>query len=100
MRTYFTGQNLDAETLVVIRGVEPGDPNAASKRDTRDALAFRGRSRRLVLNLVTTAILERLFGRDRAAWVGQTISIYPSTTRHGGGRSLCVRVREHDRRAA
>jgi hypothetical protein len=47
----------------------------------------------LLLNKTNAKTIAQLYGNNPAAWVGQLITLFPSTTSVGGQECDCVRVR-------
>src|SRR4029450_10163035 len=51
-------------------------------------LYFEGEDKAMVLNKTNAQKLAQAYGKDRAAWVGQTVELYSETTSFGEGLRL------------
>lgn len=65
-----------------------------SEEERKPVLYFRGATKGLVLNRTNAMIVGALYGDETDEWVGQRITIYPTTVRAFGSMQDAIRVRE------
>lgn len=88
----FELQNRDV--IVTIERVEAGVlTSEGNKKTKKPILYFKGRERKLALNKTNAKMLANMFGNDTRKWVGQAITIYPTTTPFGKEIRECIRIR-------
>lgn len=105
MESRYEGQFLDAldlpqgvEVPVVIESIaEPcSEMDAATKPIKSAILAFKGKTKRLILNKTNFKNLKAMFGRDPKDWIGKTVKIQRRylDAAHGFGvqNTLCIRI--------
>ncbi len=63
------------------------------EKSTKPVLRFHGEQRGLVLNKVNSMEIASWYGDDTAAWVGQAVELYSTTTFFSGRQVPCIRVR-------
>lgn len=56
-------------------------------------LAFAETDKTLILNVTNLDMVVSHHGEDRAAWAGEKITLYPSTTPYNGENVACIRIR-------
>lgn len=78
------------EIVSVSRGELTGENNRKSKKPI---VTFAGESKKLALNKTNGKTIAALYGKDTDRWVGELITIYPTTTEFGGKTVDCIRVR-------
>lgn len=61
--------------------------------DTKPVIWFVGAQKGFGLNKTCASMLERLFGPETNAWIGQNVVLYPTTTEFKGDVVDCIRVR-------
>lgn len=83
------------EHVVEIEEVKGAVLVAEGNRKTRKPiLHFKGKKLPLAINKTNAKILVAMFGTtDTRRWVGQRITIYPTTTKFGKETVDCIRVR-------
>jgi len=59
----------------------------------KPAVYFQGTDKGLVLNKTNAATITALYGSDTDAWIGKTITLYPTETDYQGKRVECIRIR-------
>lgn len=78
-------------TISAVRGATiTGDGGRTSKKPI---LAFDGKQKTMVCNKTNAKIIAGLYGNDTTAWVGKSVTLYPTTTQMGGEVKECIRVR-------
>lgn len=82
-----------ARTLTIVK-VEGGTiENPKAKTKTRKPVVhFKGAKKPLALNKTNAATIADMFGNDTDAWVGKTITIFPTTTSFGRETVDCIRI--------
>lgn len=83
------------EVTVVIERVEAGilENKQAKKRDKAPILYLRGAKKPLALNKTNAKTIAGLYGNNTDAWIGKSITIYPTRTTFGPDEVDCIRVR-------
>ncbi len=82
------------ETTVKIAKVTGGELVGEGGRKAKKPIVwFEGKEKPLALNKTNGRAIATLYGPDTAKWIGQLITIYPTTTQFGGEQKDCVRVR-------
>lgn len=84
------GRERTLEIARVVAGELTGEKNRKSKKPM---VSFVGEPKKLALNKTNGKIIAKLYGKDTEAWVGESITIYPTTTEFGGETVDCIRVR-------
>lgn len=54
---------------------------------------FEGKDKPLAINKTNGKTIAALYGNETSKWIGQLITIYPTTTQMGGEQKDCIRVR-------
>lgn len=79
--------------VVKIAKVTGGELVGEGGRKSRKPLVFfEGKEKPLALNKTNGKCVAALYGPDTEKWVGQYITIYPTTTQFGGEQRECVRI--------
>lgn len=82
------------EHTVVIASVKPGAiTGEGGKSDRMPIVAFEGKTLPFGLNKTNARTLAQAFGVDTRAWVGQTVTLFPTTTKFGKDTVDCIRLR-------
>lgn len=85
------------DVVVEIARVDPGtvghDGNGKKKSRTA-ILTFKGKNKQLPLNVTNGDAVSKMYGTDVRKWIGQRVTLYPSTTQMAGKTVDCVRVRD------
>ena len=63
------------------------------EKSSKPVLRFHGEQRGLVLNKVNSMEIASWYGDDTAAWTGQPVELYSTTTFFSGRQVPCIRVR-------
>lgn len=53
---------------------------------------FVGKQKGLMLNKTNASLISKQYGDESDNWIGQTITIYPTTTEYQGDQVDCIRV--------
>ena len=69
------------------------DLGSDGEEDARTSIAFKGRKRRLMLNITNAKCIAAMFGKKTATWVGKSLTIYPTRCMSFGKMEDCIRVR-------
>jgi len=102
IRAYFDSNYVSAvdlqgrDQVVTITKVTPGElPKAGtSKKDRAPILYFEGKEKGLVLNKTNMKTIAGITGSFKVKdWIGQAITIYPTTCQFGPNTVDCIRVR-------
>jgi hypothetical protein len=65
------------------------------KKENKPVVTFKGAKKKLVLNKTNAKTIAALYGTDTNAWIGQPVTLYPTTCRGERGATVdCIRVRE------
>ena len=79
---------------VKISRVEPGELTAAGGRKSKKPLVyFEGKEKPLALNSTNAKTIATLYGNYVEKWIGNWITLYPSTTEMAGETMECIRIR-------
>lgn len=84
------GRERTLEIERVVAGELTGEKNRKSKKPM---ISFIGERKKLAVNKTNGKIIAKLYGYDTDRWVGQLITLYPTTTEFGGETVDCIRVR-------
>lgn len=94
-RDYIFAFDLNGKDVVVeISRVVAGELVSTGGRKTKKPVAFfKGKEKGLALNSTNCKVIATLYGNDTTAWVGRSVTLYPTTTTMGGDTVDCIRVR-------
>jgi hypothetical protein len=67
-----------------------GDNNKKAKKP---GVSFYDEPKKLALNKTNGKVIAKLYGKDTDRWVGESITIFATTTEFGGETRDCIRVR-------
>ena len=83
------------DTTLTIKSVSKGKvTGAGGKSSGKPLITFADHDRKLALNKTNGATLAMLFGSpDTDRWIGQRITLYPTSTTFGAEQVECIRVR-------
>lgn len=84
------GRERTLEIARVVSGELTGEKNRKSKKPM---VSFVGEQKKLALNKTNGKVIAKMYGKDTETWVGEFITIYPTTTEFGGETVDCIRVR-------
>lgn len=84
------GRDVTVEIEDVRAGEVTGDKGKKSKKPV---IKFVGKEKKLAINKTNGKIIASLYGKDTDDWIGQLITIFPTTTEFGGDTVDCIRVR-------
>ena len=63
------------------------------KSNKKPVIHFKGKEKGFVCNKTNAKAIAAMYGNDTSKWVGQRITIYPTTTSFGNETKECIRVR-------
>ena len=66
----------------------------ATDEKTQIVLSFKGKDKKLGLNVTNARTVAQLFGDDTDDWVGKKIKIFPTTTDFAGDKVPCIRIEQ------
>jgi len=92
----FSGNYLKATDLPqprVLSMVTVTVETIGEEKSSKPVLRFHGEQRGLVLNKVNSMEIAAWYGDDTAAWTGQPVELYSTTTFFSGRQVPCIRVR-------
>ena len=92
----FSGNYLKATDLPqprVLSMVTVTVESIGEEKSSKPVLRFHGEQRGLVLNKVNSIEIAGWYGDDTAAWAGQPVELYSTTTFFSGRQVPCIRVR-------
>jgi hypothetical protein len=94
-RDYLAAFDLEGKAVVVkIRDVKAGELTAQGGRKSKKPVVyFDGKEKGLALNKTNARAIANLYGNDTDKWIGQRITLYPTTTMFGAENVECVRVK-------
>lgn len=82
------------EVTVTIEKVWAGEISGEQGRKSKKPfVSFKGKTKKLALNKTNGKTIAQMYGTDTAAWVGKSITIYPTTTTFGNDTVGCIRVK-------
>lgn len=82
------------DVTVTIAKVVAGELTSTGGRKTKKPVVFfEDKEKGLALNATNAKTIATLYGNYVEKWIGQTITIYPTTTTMGGETVECIRVR-------
>jgi len=79
------------DVKVTIRGVD--FHQVGEEREEKGVVLFNEFPRAMVLNRTNLKRIVALHGSDTDAWIGKSVTLYPSETDWGGRTVPCIRVR-------
>src|SRR5690606_716958 len=84
------------DVSLTVKSVTVDDLPIAGKSETerRPVMRFAETPKKLVLNKTNAKTIAKLLGVDTATWIGQRITLYPTTTKFGRDTVECIRVRD------
>ena len=94
-RDYIFAFDLNGKDVTVeISRVVAGELTSAGGRKTKKPVVFfKGKEKGLALNATNAKAIASLYGNYVEKWVGQSVTLYPTTTQMGGDTVECIRVR-------
>jgi hypothetical protein len=82
------------DVVVEIASVKAGElVSQGNKKSKKPILHFKGREKGMVVNKTNAHVIAAMYGNDTDKWVGQRITIFPTTTTFGRTELECIRVR-------
>lgn len=84
------GKDVTVTIAKVVAGTLVGQGGRKAKKPI---LYFDGKEKGLALNSTNAKIIAALFGNFVEKWIGQSITLYPTTTTMGSDTVDCIRVR-------
>lgn len=64
------------------------------KKERRPVVTFSDAKKKLVLNKTNAKTIAKLYGPDTKGWIGQAITMYPTTCMLGRETVDCIRIRD------
>lgn len=81
---------------VVVESVGLEEVKGEDGKETKLIARFHGKDKGLILNRTNCELLEQITGLDDyEGWVGQTVVLYPTTTRFGAKTVPCLRIKQY-----
>ena len=84
------GRDVTLTIEKVFSGEVMGEKGRKSKKPM---IKFVGKDKKLAVNKTNGKTIAALYGTDTEAWVGQQITMHPTTTEFGGETVECIRIR-------
>lgn len=84
------GQDVTVTISKVVAGTLVG---SGGRKTKKPVLYFEGKEKGLALNTTNAKIIAGMYSNMTEQWVGQRITIFPTTTTMGGETVECIRVR-------
>ena len=82
------------DVSVTIVRVEAGSLTSSGGRKTKKPVVyFDGKEKGLALNSTNAKTIAALYGNYTERWVGQSVTLYPTTTQMNGETVECIRIR-------
>jgi hypothetical protein len=82
------------DVTVTIKNVVAGELTSAGGRKTKKPVVyFEGKEKGLALNSTNAKTISSLYSNYVEEWVGQKVTLYPTTTTMGGETVECIRIR-------
>jgi hypothetical protein len=94
-REFIYAFDLNGKDCVVrIAKVEQGSLASAGGRKTKKPVVFfEGKEKGLALNATNAKTIASMFGNYVEKWIGQAVTLYPTTTQMNGETMECIRIR-------
>jgi hypothetical protein len=89
--SYLKAADLPQPKVLIVQSVAM--ETIGEERSSKPVLRFAGEQRGLVLNKVNATELAGWYGDDTAAWLGQPVELFSTTTFFSGRQVPCIRVR-------
>lgn len=84
------GKEATVQIEKVFAGTVEGEKGRKSKKPV---IKFRGSEKKLAVNKTNGKTIAKLYGTDTDAWIGQALTLYPTTTEFGGETVECIRIK-------
>jgi len=81
------------EVTLTIAKVERGEIQSERGSAKKAVITFKEAQKPFIANKTNCRVIASLYGTDTTKWVGQRITIYPTTTTAKGETVECIRVR-------
>lgn len=82
------------DVVVTIARVEAGSLTSAGGRKTKKPVVyFEGKEKGMALNATNAKTIAAMYGNYTEKWIGQSVTLYPTTTQMGGETVECIRIR-------
>lgn len=81
------------DVTLTIEKVHAGTVGHGQKASKKPVISFRGTKKTLACNVTNAAAIAGMYGNNTTKWIGQKITLYPTTTTFGRETVDCVRVR-------
>lgn len=82
------------DVTVTIRSVKLADVIGSGGKKSKKALVmFDGKSKGMVMGATCLKTIASIYGDDYERWIGQRITLYPTTTEAGGETVGTIRIR-------
>lgn len=83
------------DVTVTIEAVQAGKVGHGAKAAKKPVLTFKGRTgeKRMACNVTNAKTIAGMYGPETQKWIGQKITLYPTTTQFGNETHECIRVR-------
>lgn len=83
------------DVTVVIESIAPRDElvRIGGGKEHKPVMKFKGKEKALVLNRTNAKAIAKLYGNEVLAWIGKSITIYPTTATFGKEQVEAIRVR-------
>jgi hypothetical protein len=93
-REYIGAWDLPRDVTVTIARVAAGELiGEGGRKAKKPIIYFEGKDKGFAANKTNCKIIAAMYGTDTRKWVGQRITLYPTTTEMGGKTHDCIRVR-------
>lgn len=84
------GRDVTLQIEKVFAGEVQGEKGRKSKKPI---IKFVGKDKKLAVNKTNGKTIAALYGKETEQWVGQGLTLYPTTTDFGGETVECIRIR-------
>lgn len=81
------------DVTVTIERVEGRTLSNGKQKNKKPVVFFVGKEKGLALNKTMGKVVAAMYGTDTKAWVGQKVTLYPTTTTFGSETLDCIRIR-------
>lgn len=94
-RDYIFAFDLDGrDVTVTISKVVAGElTGEGGRKSKKPIMFFEGKDKGLAINKTNGKTIASMYGNDTTKWIGERITLYPTTTQMGGETKDCIRVR-------
>ncbi len=85
---------LGRDVTLTIREVKGAELTVqGGKKQKKPVVYFEGKEKGLALNKTNAKTIAAMYGNDCDKWVGEKVTLFPTTTQFGSDTVDCIRIR-------